>query len=166
MRPVSGSTIFCSWCGITLPTGFTLEDLENRDSLLKAFDDHFRTLDKSSELSEGLDTFHKQALEILRSDKTKKAFNLNQETPATREAYGSTPAGLGLMAARRLVQPVYVLGHQALHTAGVFQLAQRKMGVVRLRTAEASPAGAPDECIAQNSAGQTGDPAADQRKCR
>jgi len=90
--------------GITLPNGFTLQDLENRDQLLQAFDSHFDSFEKSSDLAGGLDTFHQQALEILRSDKTKKAFNLNAESQATRDAYGTTGAGLGLLAARRLVQ--------------------------------------------------------------
>jgi uncharacterized protein (DUF1501 family) len=90
--------------GITLPTGFTLDQLENRDQLLRAFDGQFQALDKASDLAEGLDAFHKQALEILRSDKTKKAFNLNQEPQSVRDMYGTTAAGTGLLAARRLVQ--------------------------------------------------------------
>src|SRR5262249_13533836 len=90
--------------GITLPSGFTLEELENRDQLLKSFDSNFQAFDKSSDLAGGLDAFHKQALEILRSDKTKKAFNLNQEPQTLREAYGNSGAGQGLLAARRLVQ--------------------------------------------------------------
>ena len=90
--------------GITLPTGFTLEQLENRDQLLRAFDNNFESLEKSSDLAEGLDAFHMKALEILRSDKTKKAFNLNQETQTLRDAYGTSPAGTAALAARRLVQ--------------------------------------------------------------
>jgi hypothetical protein len=90
--------------GITLPSGFTLEELENRDKLLQGFDNHFKELDQSADLVDGLDTFHKQALEILRSDKTKKAFNLAQEPQALRERYGQTPFGQGVLAARRLVE--------------------------------------------------------------
>ncbi|HWG43977.1 MAG TPA: DUF1501 domain-containing protein, partial [Gemmataceae bacterium] len=90
--------------GIQLPTGFTLEELENRDKLFKGFDETFRATDKSADLVEGLDTFHKQALEILRSDRTKKAFDLAQEKDAVRERYGSTSFGQGALAARRLVE--------------------------------------------------------------
>ena len=90
--------------GITLPTGFSLEDLENRDQLLKSFDNHFQTLDKSADLVEGLDAFHKRALEILRSDKTRKAFDLTQEPQGVRERYGLTSFGQGALAARRLVE--------------------------------------------------------------
>jgi hypothetical protein len=90
--------------GITLPTGFTLEELENRDKLLKGFDDGLKGADKAADLVDGFDNFHKQALEILRSDKTKKAFDLEQEKKDLRERYGKTPFGQGVLAARRLVE--------------------------------------------------------------
>lgn len=90
--------------GIQLPTGFTLEELENRDKLLKDFDGTFRQLDKSADLVQGLDAFHKQALEILRSDKTKKAFDLSQDSPELRTRYGANGFGQGVLAARRLVE--------------------------------------------------------------
>ena len=53
---------------------------------------------------DGLDSFHKKALEILRSDKTKKAFDLTQEKQEPREAYGTNGFGQGVLAARRLVE--------------------------------------------------------------
>jgi hypothetical protein len=90
--------------GITLPNGFSLEDLGKRDKLLQTFDDGFRALDKQNDLVDGLDTFHKQALEILRSDKTKKAFDLAAEPAGVRERYGNTPVGPAALAARRLVE--------------------------------------------------------------
>jgi hypothetical protein len=90
--------------GITLPTGFTLEQLENRDRLLRGFEQGFEALDRNADLADGLDTFHRQALEILRSDRTRNAFNLNQEPEALRTRYGTTPFARGVLAARRLVE--------------------------------------------------------------
>jgi len=90
--------------GIQLPNGFTLDELDNRDALLEGFDNTFKQVDRSADLVDGLDAFHKQALEILRSTKTKKAFNLGEETAATRERFGNTPFGQGALAARRLVE--------------------------------------------------------------
>ena len=90
--------------GIQLPNGFTLEQLEQRDKLFKGFDETFRSLDKSADLVEGLDAFHKQALEILRSDKCRIAFDLNQEPQVLRERYGPTAFGQGVLAARRLIE--------------------------------------------------------------
>jgi hypothetical protein len=90
--------------GIQLPAGFTLEQLEDRDKLLQGFDATFRELDGSADVVEGMDSFHRQALEILRSDRTKKAFDLAQEKQALRDRYGANPFGQGTLAARRLVE--------------------------------------------------------------
>ena len=90
--------------GITLPTGFTLEQLENRDRLLRGFDRGFEALDRSADLADGLDAFHRQALEILRSDRTRNAFNLGLESDSLRQRYGTTPFASGVLAARRLVE--------------------------------------------------------------
>ncbi len=90
--------------GVTLPTGFTLEQLENRDQLLTQFDQGLASVDRSADLVEGLDRFHQQALDILRSPSTRNAFDLGQESAQTRTRYGTTPFGLGALAGRRLVE--------------------------------------------------------------
>ncbi|CAN5604625.1 DUF1501 domain-containing protein [soil metagenome] len=90
--------------GVSLPNNFSLSDLDKRDALLNTFDESFRTLDKNNDLVEGLDTFHKQAIEILRSDKTRKAFNLGEEPSSTKDKYGSTPFASSAIAARRLIE--------------------------------------------------------------
>jgi hypothetical protein len=89
--------------GIALPDGFSADDLHRRDRLRARFDARFRDLDEA-DLPASLDRFHQQALDILRSDRTRQAFNLEQEKPASRERYG--PFGLGpcALAARRLVE--------------------------------------------------------------
>jgi hypothetical protein len=90
--------------GITLPTGLTLADLENRNALLERFDRSFQDLDRAGNLVDDLDVFHKQALEILRSDKTKKAFDLTKEPAGKRERYGLNGFGQGALAACRLIE--------------------------------------------------------------
>lgn len=90
--------------GITLPTGFTLEQLENRNRLLQDFDRGFHALDRNSDLADGMDAFHRQALEILRSDATRNAFALDRESNATHQRYGTNSFGQGVLAARRLVE--------------------------------------------------------------
>jgi uncharacterized protein (DUF1501 family) len=89
--------------GVSLPTGFSTDDLANRDKLRNTFDAAFRALDQA-DLSTSLDKFHQQALDILRSDKTRKAFDLDQETSAIRDQYGRTALGQSALAARRLVE--------------------------------------------------------------
>jgi hypothetical protein len=90
--------------GVTLPGGFSLDDLENRNKLLETFDSGFKALDKSADIAAGMDKFHQQALDILRSDKTKKAFDLAKEPAAVRDRYGKDGFGQGALAARRLVE--------------------------------------------------------------
>ncbi len=90
--------------GISLPAEMSLDALDKRDKLLRSFDEGFRHLDRSTDLVEGLDTFHQQALDILRSDKTKNAFDLSKEPAKLREAYGLDAFGQGALAARRLIE--------------------------------------------------------------
>lgn len=90
--------------GVSLPQGFTLADLENRNKLLEDMDRSFEALDKSSDTASGLDKFQQQALDVLRADKTRKAFDLNSETPAVRAKYGTDRLSTGVLAARRLIE--------------------------------------------------------------
>lgn len=90
--------------GIQLPTDFTLDELANRDKLLSGFDATFREADKSADLIQGFDAFHQQALDILRSDRTRKAFDLAQEKQELRARYGMDNFGQSALAARRLVE--------------------------------------------------------------
>jgi hypothetical protein len=90
--------------GVSLPQGFTLDDLENRNKLLEDMDEKFKELDKSSDAVSGLDKFHQQALDVLRADKTKKAFDLNSEKAELRARYGSDNFGNAMLAARRLIE--------------------------------------------------------------
>jgi hypothetical protein len=89
--------------GISLPDDFTTTDLANRDKLRNSFDAAFKALDQA-DLSASLDKFHQQALDILRSDKTRKAFDLDQETASVRDTYGRNPFGQSALAARRLIE--------------------------------------------------------------
>jgi Protein of unknown function (DUF1501) len=90
--------------GVELPNGFTLDQLADRDGLRETFDETFRSLDRSSDMVDGFDAFHKQALDILRSPKTRQAFDLDKESAALRKLYGTNSFGQSALAARRLVE--------------------------------------------------------------
>ena len=90
--------------GISLPQGFTLRELEDRNKLLEDMDSGFKKLDASSDTAAGLDKFHQQALDVLRADKTKKAFDLNSERGELRAKYGADGFGNAALAARRLIE--------------------------------------------------------------
>lgn len=89
--------------GVTLPEKFSLKDLDDRDRLMKTFDESFKEFDKA-DLPASLDKFHQQALDILRSDKTRRAFDLDREKAALRDEYGRTPFGQSALVARRLIE--------------------------------------------------------------
>jgi hypothetical protein len=90
--------------GVSLPQGFTLKDLEDRNKLLEDMDSSFKPLDQSSDTVAGLDKFHQQALDVLRADKTKKAFNLDSEPGDLRAKYGADGFGNAVLASRRLIE--------------------------------------------------------------
>jgi Protein of unknown function (DUF1501) len=89
--------------GISLPHGFTAEHLVDRDRLRAAFDTRFQTADEA-DLPAGLDRFQKQAVEILRSDRVRQAFDVSVEKEAVRESYGKTPFAVCALTARRLIE--------------------------------------------------------------
>jgi hypothetical protein len=89
--------------GIALPDGFTVDQLADRTRLRNRFDARFKALDQS-DLPASLDRFQQQALDILRSDKTRQAFAVEREKDSVRAAYGQSPFGQSVLAARRLVE--------------------------------------------------------------
>ena len=89
--------------GMSLPKDFSLDELADRDRLRNTFDAAFKALDKT-EMPASLDKFHQQALDILRSDKTRQAFDLNREPKKVRDAYGPFPFGQSALVARRLIE--------------------------------------------------------------
>jgi hypothetical protein len=89
--------------GVSLPDGLTADQLDGRARLRDVFDRRFQSLD-DADVPASLDRFQQQALDILRSDRTRKAFDLTQEKEKLRDDYGRTPFGQGVLAARRLVE--------------------------------------------------------------
>jgi hypothetical protein len=89
--------------GTSLPADFSLEELADRDHLRNTFDAAFKALDQT-DIASSLDKFHQQALDILRSDKTRRAFDLDKEPQRLREAYGRSPFGQSALTARRLIE--------------------------------------------------------------
>jgi hypothetical protein len=77
--------------------------LRRRQRLLQTLDALPRQLDRSDVLST-FDGFHKRAVELLASRRTRAAFDLSREGPRTRERYGHSDWGKSLLTARRLVE--------------------------------------------------------------
>jgi hypothetical protein len=64
-----------------------LQQLQDRQQLLEAFDTLDRNLDQSG-VAAGMDQFQAQALEIMTSPQVRDAFDLSREPMQIREAYG------------------------------------------------------------------------------
>ncbi len=88
---------------LELANDATLDRINDRKSLLAVLDQLPRQLD-SNRVQEGLDPFAKLALEMITSAKARQAFDLNAESAATRERYGSHRWGQMALLARRLVE--------------------------------------------------------------
>src|SRR5258708_15500580 len=86
--------------GISLPDGFTVEQLTERNKLRDRFDARFKALDEA-DVPASLNRFQQQALDILRSDKTRKAFDLASEKDPLRDSYGRQPFGQSVLTAPR-----------------------------------------------------------------
>jgi hypothetical protein len=89
--------------GISLPSRFSVSELESREALRRRFDHGLRALEATDSLA-GLDRFHRQAIEILQSDRVRFALDLDREPNIVRDTYGRSSLGQGALAARRLIE--------------------------------------------------------------
>jgi hypothetical protein len=77
--------------------------LDDRLGLLKSFDHFRRDVDLHGSM-QAMDNINEQALGMLTSDKAREAFDLSQESDATRDRYGRHKWGQRALLARRLVE--------------------------------------------------------------
>jgi len=88
---------------LSLPASLPLDRLDDRRELLKMIDEQEAMLDWSG-TAQGIDSFFDRALTMLSAPKVKRAFDLSEEKPALRDAYGRTTYGQSCLLARRLVE--------------------------------------------------------------
>lgn len=88
---------------LEMPGRIDAERLNDRQRLRKTFDESRRILDREG-LSEAMDDFQQQAMEMVTGRKARDAFNIHKEDPRTRERYGRNSFGQSLLLARRLVE--------------------------------------------------------------
>jgi hypothetical protein len=75
----------------------------DRRHMLKRLDTLRRDVDSRGD-AEGYDRFYRDAYDILTSNDTRKAFDINSEEPRLRDRYGRDTFGQGCLLARRLVE--------------------------------------------------------------
>lgn len=88
---------------LNLPGGVDNNRFTRRRSLLDSVNDYFVTKEKSDSL-EAVDTFYKQAYDMVSSKASQEAFDLNKEDAKVRDAYGRNQAGARMLLSRRLVE--------------------------------------------------------------
>ena len=88
---------------LTLPGELSLGNIQSRKNLLKQFDTLRKDIDHSG-VSEGLDAFKAQALEMVAGDHVRNAFDISQEDDTLRDQYGRHQYGQSALLARRLVE--------------------------------------------------------------
>jgi Protein of unknown function (DUF1501) len=89
--------------GISLGNGVTVEEFEKRHKLLAELDTTFKNADESK-LIDGLDQFAKQAYDMIRSPKARKAFDVSLEKPEAAKQFGETRFGMSCLLATRLIE--------------------------------------------------------------
>jgi uncharacterized protein (DUF1501 family) len=89
--------------GLDLPEGLTLPRLGSRAALLSSIEAFRRASDRRA-ASLPMDRYRSQALALLTSERTARAFDLRREDPRTLDRYGQHQFGRSLVLARRLVE--------------------------------------------------------------
>jgi len=87
----------------SLQTDLSLDRLASRRSLLDDLNRRAGQLDRSGVLGQ-YDTKTQQAIDVLTSPRSQKAFRLDEEGDAARDRYGRTQFGQSVLLARRLVE--------------------------------------------------------------
>ncbi len=88
---------------LNLADGLSLDRMEDRRTLARHFDDALRGLERS-DLARTMDRHTQEAVEFVTGPTARQAFNIHQEDPRLREAYGRNPWGQSTLLARRLVE--------------------------------------------------------------
>jgi hypothetical protein len=87
----------------SLSADLPLERLSQRQSLVEAIDQRLIAAEQAGVMNQ-FDRQTHQAFGLLRSDRSRQAFDLDREPVATRDRYGRSPFGQSVLLARRLVE--------------------------------------------------------------
>jgi hypothetical protein len=88
---------------LNMHDGVSAERFDRRRSILDTVDSHFRTLEKSDNIS-AMDAFYQSAYALVSSKEAREAFNLAAEPDKIRDEYGRNDAGQRMLMSRRLVE--------------------------------------------------------------
>lgn len=86
---------------VELPDSLTLERMERRERLLREIESQRAAI---ASAPNPFDPFRAKAADLLASPACREAFDLGRESPRTRDRYGRTLMGQGLLLGRRLAE--------------------------------------------------------------
>ena len=89
---------------VTPPGGVNLARVNLRREALQAIDTFQRTAEQQPASLAAIDQYYESAFGMITSPQTQRAFDLDQETPKLRDAYGRTKFGQSCLLARRLIE--------------------------------------------------------------
>ncbi len=90
--------------GLALRNGVTLADIDSRQNLVRRYDNAFGDFAKEDKLLAGMDEFGQKAYQMMRSEKSREAFDLRQEPESVTRLFGSDQFSQSCLLASRLVQ--------------------------------------------------------------
>jgi hypothetical protein len=90
--------------GLALRNGVTLEDIDHRQNLVQRYDNAFGDFAKEDKLLAGMDEFSRKAYEMMRSEKSREAFDLRKEPESITRLFGNDQFSQSCLLATRLVQ--------------------------------------------------------------
>lgn len=88
---------------LELPAGMNVGRLENRQSLMRLIDEQLVAGERAA-AARPMQTYYDKALRLLQSPRVRHAFDVSQESAATRDLYGRNTLGQSLVLARRLAE--------------------------------------------------------------
>ena len=88
---------------LSLPNDLELGRMQRRRELQRLVDEQARLLDRSVD-AQGFDDYYEKAISMLTSPNVRSAFDIESESPETRDRYGRTQYGQSCLLARRLVE--------------------------------------------------------------
>lgn len=90
--------------GLSLSNGLTLADIDRRDSLVKRYDTVFGSFAKEDKVLSGMNEFSQKAYEMMRSGRTREAFDLTREPAAISGLFGDGNFSQSCLLATRLIE--------------------------------------------------------------
>ena len=90
--------------GLSLSNGLTLADIDRRNNLVKRYDTAFGAFAKEDKVLSGMDEFSQKAYEMMRSSRTREAFDLTRESPSVSGLFGDGGFSQSCLLATRMVE--------------------------------------------------------------